>query len=108
MSTDEVSIDTIPDAKTSFHIEGISYFFMRESRHPETLLHREEFIIRLCDMSERHTGSIVSDTLPLFQTLGEEILHSEESTISYKYPRLMFDNSRKHRIERLVRKSKQC
>ena len=65
----------------------------------ETLLHREEFIVGIRDTRECHAGSIVSDALSLFQTLGEEILYSKKSPISCEYPRLMLDNSGKHRGE---------
>jgi hypothetical protein len=102
MPGDEVSIDTIPELQAALYIKKISRLFSSEIGHPNTLLHSEKIIILRSNMSQRHTCSIVSDTLPLKEYIRKSILYTKMPSFSAQYFCLMFDDSRKHRREKFI------
>lgn len=97
MSGHEVSIYALSDPETPFDIEGIAYFFGSKVCDLETLLHREEFIVLETTRSDRHTGTIMSDTLSFTEYFTEGILYAKYSFLNFEYSPLMLDDSRKHR-----------
>ena len=97
VSCDYMSIESHIGSYASFYIEGVSRFFGREIRNPETLFHHEKLIKIILDPSESHTGSIVSDTLTEPELcFWEAIFYTKKSSFSRDDFRLFFDNSGKH------------
>lgn len=107
MTTDEVTIYTISNLKTSFDIEGIPDFLCIKIGYGKTLLHAKKLIILGSNMSEGHTSTIVGNALSFFENIRECILDTKHSSFSCKNRCLMFYNSRKHK-KLLIRKSKYC
>lgn len=96
MPTYKMPVNTITKLEASLNIKSIPDFLCIKIRHRETLLHGKKLIIFWGNIRKCHTSTIMSNTLPLFQSIRKYIFDSKNSSISCKYTRLMFYNSRKH------------
>lgn len=93
MTCDKVSIKSFTYLYASFHIECVIHFLRSEVGHSKCLFHREEFIVIVLDFRERHTSTVMCDTLSFFERISESVFHPKKSIFFIEDFGLMFDNS---------------
>ncbi len=93
VSRDEMPINSIPIAYTAFDIEVITDSLLSEVGPQKTLCHRKKCIAFRIPLGDRHTNSVMGNTLTDGQWLLEGILHNESSTIENENTGCGFDNS---------------
>ena len=98
MPRDEVSIDASLSSDTTFDVELVASFFVPKIGPRKTLDHRKERIRFRGDICQRHTDSIVCDTLSDREGLiCESILYNKGPSIRRDDTRCGFDNSGEHK-----------
>ncbi len=93
MSRDEVPIDSISVSYTSLDIENIPDFFLPEVGPREALTHRKKCIAFRIPLGNRHTDTIMSNTLPYSKWFLKIIFYHKTPSTERNNTGCGFDNS---------------